>query len=308
MATNKIQAKAHIGGTNGGAALKYLGQTRTTNQSNDTTIQLTYQSTKEKLLQEINNLHIGGKDDDLSAYLSNIELKQDSGPFWNAVLTYTSNDPFSIIINVGTASTPTNYTCTTVMKSLALQTSQNYQYIWNHILIYLDTDNYNFATDVGDIHQWNSSNYKTPINASNGHLKWCKDASEMPTDPVYQDETPAGSSEAVPTPHYWKIAYECTKPGVEYYEFPTYEITQSSRSRGEPTWWKQNLPGKVLTPQQMRKTFGINTGEWLCHGGQIRYDGKAYDASCTYQWTPDEWDRDLYDEAEINNGGNPILP
>ena len=306
MATNKITTKAHIGGTNGGVALKYLGQTRTKDVSNNQTIQLTYQSTKDVLLNAVNALSIGGKDDDYG-YLSNVEIKQDSGPFWNAVLTYTSNDPYNIIINVGTASSPTNYTCTTVMKSLALQTSQNYKYIWNHVLIYLDTDNYT-PPAYSAVSACTKDNYKALTNASDGHLKWVKDASEMPTDPVYQDEVPTGGSEAVPTPHYWKIAYQCSKPGVEYYEFPVYEITQSSRSRGEPTWWKQNLPGKVLTPQQMRKTFGINTGEWLCHGGQIRYDGKAYDASCTYQWTPDEWDDDLYDEAETNNGGNPILP
>lgn len=297
--TNKITAKAHIGGSNGGAALKYMGQTRTTNQSNDTTIQLTYQSTKEKLLQEINNLHIGGKDDDLSAYLSNIELKQDNGPFWNAVLTYTSNDPYSIIINIGTADNPTTYTCNTIMKSMPLETSPNYKYIWNHVLIYLDTDGFQ-APALSAVSGYTSLDYKDLTNASSGHLKWVKDANELPTEPVYSEDDP-------PSAHYWKIACECTKPGVEYYEFPTYEITQSSRSRGEPTWWRQNLPGKVVAP---RKTFGINTGQWLCHGGQIRYDGKAYDASCTYQWTPDVWDRDLYITVTSNNSNvsNPILP
>lgn len=286
MATNKISTTGHIGGNTAGVAFKYLGQTRTTNQSNDTTIQLTYQSTKEKLLQEINNLHIGGKDDTYG-YLSNIELKQDSGPFWNAILTYTSNDPFSIIINIGTASTPTTYTCNTIMRSLALQTKSNYCYIWNHVLIYLDTDGYT-PPAYAQVSALNSSNYKTITNAASGHLKWIKDANQMPTDPVYQ---PAATEGEDPVPHYWKIAYQCTKPGVEYYEFPTYEITESSRSRGAPTWWKDRLPGKIVAP---RNTMGITGGEWLCHGGQLRYDGKAYDASCTYQWTPDTWDRDLY--------------
>ena len=300
--TNKIATKAHIGGTNGGVAIKYMGQTRTKDVSNNQTIQLTYQSTKDKLLTAINNLTIGGKDDDYG-YLSNIELKQDAGPFWNAVLTYTSNDPYSIIINIGSASGPTTYTCTTVMKSLALQTRENYKYIWNHILIYLDTDDYN-PPSYETVAALNSSNYKSIINASNGHLKWIKEANEMPTEPVYE-ETVGANNETVQTPHYWKIAYQCSKPGVEYYEFPTYEITQSSRSRGQPTWWKNNLPGKVIAPSN---TFGIVGGEWLCHGGQIHYDGKAYDASCTYQWTPDDWDDDLYDTASNSNGGNTILP
>lgn len=298
--TNRITTKAHIGGTNGGVALTYLGQTRTKDVSNNETIQLTYQSTKEQLLQAVNSLNIGGQDDNYG-YLSNIEIKQDSGPFWNAILTYTSNDPYNIIINIGTASTPTNYTCTTIMKSMPLETSPNYKYIWNHVLIYLDTEGYT-PPAYSAVSACTSLDYKSLTNASSGHLKWVKDANEMPTDPVYQPSDVEGED---PVPHYWKIAYQCSKPGVEYYEFPTYEITQSSRSRGEPTWWKQNLPGKVVAP---RKTFGITGGEWLCHGGQIHYDGKAYDASCTYQWTPDVWDRDLYNVAQTNNGGNPILP
>lgn len=306
MATNKITTKAHIGGSNGGVALKYQGQTQTKDSNGIRTTQITYQGTKDKILQAVNALSIGGYDDDISGYLTDINVKQDTGPFWNAVLTYNSTWSNQITIHIGKSTNPTIYTCTTIMRSLALQTKANYEYIWNHTLIYLDTDNFNYATIVGDIHQWNSSNYLTLINNSSGHLKWIKDDSQRPTDPVNVDQIPAGGSEPVSTPHYWKIAYTMTKPGVEYYEFPTYEITQASRSTQQPDWWKNNLPGKVVAPSN---TMGIEGGEWLCHGGQLRYDGKAYDASCTYQWTPDQWSRDLYDQGTSNNNsGNPILP
>ena len=300
MATNKITTKAHIGGTNGGVALKYQGQTQTKDSNGIRTTQITYQSTKDKLLQAVNALSIGGYDDSISGYLTDINIKQDSGPFWNAVLTYSSTWANQITIHIGKSSSPTIYTCNTIMKSLALQTRENYEYIWNHTLIYLDTDNYNYATDVGDIHQWNSSNYLTLINSSNGHLQWIKDDSQRPTEPVFEDQTTTvnGQQQTTSVPHYWKIAYAMTKPGVEYYEFPTYEITQASRSTQQPDWWKDKLPGKVVAPTD---TMGISGGEWLCHGGQLRYDGKAYDASCTYEWTPGQWDEDLYDEAETNN-------
>jgi hypothetical protein len=42
-------------------------------------------------------------------------------------------------------------------------------------------------TLVGDISGWNSSNYLNLINSSSGHLKWIKDDSQRPTDPVYED-------------------------------------------------------------------------------------------------------------------------
>lgn len=314
MATNKISTKAHIGGSNGGVALKYLGETYTKDTNGIRTTQITYQSTKDKLLQAVNALSIGGYDDDISGFLTDINVKQDSGPFWNAVLTYSSSYSNGLTIHIGKSSSPTTYTCNTIMKSLALQTRANYEYIWNHTLIYLDTENFNQAAMqalVGDISGWNSTNYLNLINSSSGHLQWIKDDSQRPTDPVYEDQTTTvnGQTQTTSTPHYWKIAYAMTKPGVDYYEFPTYEITQSSRSTEQPDWWRNELPGKVLLPSAMNNTMGIEDGEWLCHGGQLRYDGKAYDASCSYQWTPDQWDRDLYDQAEENNnGGNPILP
>lgn len=282
------QIKAHIGG--GSNYISFKGESYSKDLGNATTRQLVYQSTKDVLKTAAESLTIGSHDNTYG-YLTNWDLRQDgTGPFWTLTVTYSNQDPYSITVNIGTASSPTTYTCNTIMKSLALQTKSNYCYIWNHVLIYLDTDDYT-PPAYAQVSALNSSNYKTITNSSSGHLKWVKDANEMPTDPVYVDEIPAGGTEPVATPHYWKIAYECSKPGVDYYEFPTYEITQSSRSRGQPTWWKNNLPGKIVAPSN---TFGITGGQWLCHGGQIRYDGKAYDASCTYQWTPGTWDTDLY--------------
>ena len=306
MASNKIPTTNNIGGSNHGVVLKYLGETHAKDTNGIRTTVLTYQGTKDVILSAVNARSIGGWDDSISGYLTDINVKQDSGPFWNAVLTYSSSWSNGLTIHIGKSSNPTIYTCNTIMKSMPLQTRDNYCYIWNHTLIYLDADNFSQHLQTlvnnntaGNISGWNSTNYLNLINSASGHLKWIKDDSQRPTDPVY--ETPEATEQnpnPTPVPHYWKIAYAMTKPGVEYYEFPTYEITEASRSTQAPDWWKSKLPGKVVAPTD---TMGIQTGEWLCHGGQLRYDGKAYDASCTYQWTPDTWDRDLYDEPENNN-------
>lgn len=309
---NVVNTKSNIGGPSGGICFKYLGFSQTKNVDNITTTTVTYQATQAQLEAQIGTSPwtIGTVDNEWGR-LDNIELKPESGPFWNAILTYVNPPDAGIRISIGSSNSPTQRTLSVIMKSLALQTKDNYEYIWNHILIYLDTNNYNYATDVGDIHQWTSSNYKTPINASNGHLKWIRDASEIPTDPVFTDQTTTvnGQQQTTSVAHYWKIAYEATKPGVQYYEFPTYEVTQSGRYRSLTgiDWWRQNAPGKVVT-LTTTQTFGITDGEWLCLGGTVHYDGKTYEASCTYQWTPGEWDRDLYDVVENSNGGNPILP
>lgn len=287
------QIKNNVGG--GANNISFKGQSYSKDLGNATTRQLVYQGTKETLIAAAEGLTIGARDGTDQnpgyGYLMNWQLKQQDSVFWNLNVNYSNQDPYSITVNIGTATQPTTYTCTTIMKSLALQTRENYKYIWNHILIYLDTNSYS-PPAYSTVSALNSSNYKSIINSSSGHLKWIKDANEMPTDPVYEQSSVEGQP---PTPHYWKIAYQCSKPGVQYYQMPTYEITQSSRSRGQPTWWKNNLPGKIVAPSN---TFGITGGQWLCHGGQIRYDGKAYDASCTYQWTPGEWDTDLYDTTE----------
>lgn len=296
MASNRITPKTHIGNGSGQGGIALKSETHSKGLGNEVTIQFVYQGLKDGLLTAANALTIGGKDDNYG-YLTTWEIKPDTGPFWNLFVNYSSNNPYAITVSIGTASSTSDrtYTCNTIMKSMPLQTKSNYKYIWNHVLIYLDTDNYtppSLATVSGYTCKNDNTNYKNLTNASNGHLKWIKDANQMPTEPVYEETVNQESGETEQVPHYWKIAWDAQKPGVDYYQMPVYEITEASRTTQQPSWWKNNLPGKIVAPSEK---FGINTGEWLCHGGQMRYDGKVYDASCTYQWTPGTWDTDLYD-------------
>lgn len=307
---NVVNTKSNIGGPSGGICFKYLGFSQTKNVDNITTTTVTYQATQAQLEAQIGTSPwtIGTVDNEWGR-LDNIELKPESGPFWNAILTYVNPPDSGIRISIGSTNSPTQRSLNVIMKSLALQTRENYKYIWNHVLIYLDTDNYT-CPDYAQVSGLTNSDYKSIINSSSGHLKWVRDASEMPTDPVYQDQTTStvNGNQTVSTPHYWKIAYECSKPGVQYYEVPAYEITEQGRYRSLNgiTWWRQNAPGKIVT-LTTTQTFGITDGEWLCLGGTVHYDGKTYEANCTYQWSPTQWDRDLYDEVTTSNGGN-LLP
>ena len=297
MAT-RIQTSTHVGGQ--GNHITFKEQTYSKDLGNATTRQLVYQGTKAALFAAAETLVIGQRDGTDQnpgyGYVIGWELKQQDSVFWNLYVNYSNQNPYAITVNMGTAEHSTTYTCVTVMKSMPLQTHQNYKYIWNHILIYLDTDNFSPSDALtADINTYTATTYIDPINRSNGHLKWIKEANQMPTEPVYETPAPTQQNrDPQPVPHYWKIAYSCTKPGVDYYQMPTYEVTQSSRSRGKPNWWKNNLPGKVADPREDFDIKQYKGGQWLCLGGQIRDDGKAYDASCTYQWTPGQWDRELY--------------
>lgn len=289
------QIKAHIGG--GSNYISFKGETYSKDLGNAIKRQLVYQSTKNVLLPVAESLTIGSYDNDYK-YLISWDLKQDgTGPFWNLFVNYSNENPYNITVNIGETapSTPNIHTCNIVMKSMPLQTLNNYRYIWNHTLIYLDTYVAGTTTSYPKPAQntvigLSAANQNDFINNSNGHLKWIKEPNEIPTEPVYQTQTVNG--EEVEVPHYWKIAYESTKPGVDYYQMPTYEITQSTRSKAIPSWWRTDKqPGKRYDPTEK---FSIAGGDWLCLGGQIRYDGKAYEASVSYQWTPGEWDPDLY--------------
>ena len=95
----------------------------------------------------------------------------------------------------------------------------------------------------------------------------------------------------------WIIMQDKTKPGVETYDYPVYEITESSRysNKNKAGWAVQHRAGRISSPTL--GTFGISYGNWLCEGATISYDGKDWVSTCTYVHSPDGWDTDLYSSS-----------
>lgn len=90
-------------------------------------------------------------------------------------------------------------------------------------------------------------------------------------------------------------------PGVDSYDFPIYELTESSKhgSQKQAGWAIAKKAGKIAKPEN--GDFDITTkfkGDWLCEGGTISYDGRYWVATVTYTHSPDKdgWNKHLYDE------------
>jgi hypothetical protein len=97
----------------------------------------------------------------------------------------------------------------------------------------------------------------------------------------------------------WKLVKDKQKPGYEGYDYPIYELTESSKhsSKKAAGWAIAKKAGKISDPDN--GDFGIKSklgGDWLCEGGQISFDGKYWIASCTFAHSPDGWDQDIYKE------------
>jgi len=77
-------------------------------------------------------------------------------------------------------------------------------------------------------------------------------------------------------------------------------LTESSKhgSEKQAGWVIKNKMGKIAKPENgdfdIVKKYG---GNWLVTGADIGYDGKYWISKCTYLYSPDGWDEDLYDKA-----------
>lgn len=88
-----------------------------------------------------------------------------------------------------------------------------------------------------------------------------------------------------------------TKPGVESFDFPSWEITEVSKhgSDKQAGWTFAKKAGRISEPEN--GDFGITKkygGNWLCEGGSVHYDGRYWIATRVFLYSPDGWDEDIY--------------
>lgn len=214
--------------------------------------------------------------------LMSIKVSQEDGPVWACELEwnveYDSEGNPSPEGSYG----PTESSLTVRMLSLPLENRTNYLTNWNYNLIGLGTDVvpdwWETASDLVISGETDAATYR-----------WIKEASEIPL------EKTDGKS--------WKMLKEKTMPGVETYDFPIYELTEIGKhsTQNQAGWAVAERSGLIATPQN--GDFGITdklSGDWLCEGGSVSYDGKWWIATCTYAHSPDGWDTRLYNELHPN--------
>lgn len=318
--SNNYETGSIGGSSTPGVKYTYLGFTQTkTNNSLNT--QQSFQSTKEQLQWMRDNestWQIGYNHPDYGRVESvNIEQKDT---FWTATINYTN--PLNNGITIHTPDDlPYNTNLDIAMLSLPLEKHPNYVYNWNHLLISLYSLIDFQSIQIPDPTKISKDLAMEMYNASSGTLRWIKDQSQIPVQKqliTLYDEQGQPTGEQVYRP--WVIAsiraeggnytqIQRQKPGVEYYEVPTYEITEWGQYKSPSQCkWALVEGGKLAYP--LLGDFGIQNyyhpdlltgtltaGYWLCEGGNITFDGKYYNATCKYIWSPQPsgWDLDLYE-------------
>lgn len=293
----------NIGGGANNITFEYKGFTQTKSTTNFTTVE-TYNGTETTLKKGMNT---GDKPDEASGNnkwkpgyihpdygrLDNVTIKQTDGPFWQAVVTYNNSLIYGGGGGEGEEQRATSASLDVVMKSMPLETHPQYKYLWNHILIrkgeYEDG-----SIDIDDratVAALDISSAMIIANRSSGYLRWIKNDSQIPTEITYRQDSPDSGSQ--PVPEVWTVAQYMTKPGVQYYEMPSYVIREYGRYNNLSTsyWFTTIRAGRRAEPTITN--FGITSGEWLCLGGTSSFDGKYYQCDCSYEWSPD-WDHEIY--------------
>ena len=101
----------------------------------------------------------------------------------------------------------------------------------------------------------------------------------------------------------WHCMHNMKKPGVSSFDYPVYEMTETSKHVGKKAagWAIAEVAGRINQPKygdfEITEKLG---GNWLCLGGTVSYNGEFWQASRTYQHSPDGWDNDIYKERQVS--------
>lgn len=280
MSIPSSYSQGSIGGgssPNGDVKFSYLGFTQTKNSDNLIT-KITYQGTKQRLIQERDKpsadggtWYIGYWRDDYGR-LQSVDINQQSGPFYHATVNF--NKPLTLGISFSTGDgVPQETTLDISMTSLPLQKSKNYDYRWNHALIATTSSSteYNWpeldslittiqnpytGSTLTKNDRWDQKIAYMIYNKGKGgkfaktlDLQWVDDPTITP-DRGLADWTELNSNnKPVPKNLPWTVVFYPRKPGVDHFEFPTYTITQTGKYNSRLSCaWAMKTGGMLAYP------------------------------------------------------------
>lgn len=142
-------------------------------------------------------------------------------------------------------------------------------------------------------------------------LMWLDDPSVTPDRGLADWSETNSQGKPLPQNYEWSVVYYPQKPGVDNWEFPIFTITESGKYTSPLSCaWAIRRSGCLAFPDlgdygiQMYYHPNLSTATsastpscyWKCDGGTIQFDGKYYNATCKYSYSPDPkgWDRQLY--------------
>lgn len=208
--------------------------------NNGRTTEETYTGYKEQCEQFISTYRIGQFSPDYGT-LSNISLSQEDGPYWTVALEWSvEKNENGEDQGTGNSYGPTSSSLTVRMLSLPLEKSAKYRTNWNYILV-------GYNTKVIPDWWYTTKSLTIPEGFENKY-KWIKENSELLTlDPPVTKENIENENLITSK---WKIVKDKTKPGVESYDYPIYELTESSKhsSKTSAGWAVAKKAGKIESP------------------------------------------------------------
>lgn len=318
----------------GDVKLQYLGFQQSRNLYNLVTNQ-TYQGTKERLQHQRDTVWINGTWDTNLGRLQNVDIKQQAGPFYVATVTWTkpispqitinmdSDQPQERNLEVAMISKPIethpNYDYRwnhTLIATTSAAANATYLFPQLDQLIASITNPYTGNTLTKN-DRWDEAiaimlqrkgkdqQFKPTLN-----LRWLDESTTPDRGLADFTELDATTRKPKGKNYPWRVAFYPRKPGVDHYEIATYVLTESGRynSRNNCSWCIKQGGGLAFP---FMGDFGIQayyhpamsnitssqppSAYWKCQGGTIEYDGKYYNASCKYTWSPDPkgWDLEI---------------
>lgn len=244
-----------------------------------------YQGTRELCEEAMQELKVNTNNPE-NGNLESVRMTQDEGPIWNLELRYAIENTTS----KGSGYGPNKSELAVRMISMPLESKKEYRRKWNYHL---------YATkkgaDTPDF--WNSATYDNDgIQGTKYEYDGRQDMSGAPT--FYSWGQSYSDCPTLPQGSIWYRIKKMRKPGVESFDYPSYELTERAKhtTQKQAGWAISKKAGKIANPENgdfgIAKKFG---GDWLCEGGSIAWNGKYWESQVTYLFSPDGWDKDLYD-------------
>lgn len=218
-------------------------------------------------------------------YLQRWHKTQNGADIWQVELEYTQSFEWGSYSNVPPTVVGQKSAQLSVKNlQLPLENLENYLWNWNYYLIQKADSKENTS-----LPSWweslgkDSQGYLQEIpDADADDYKWVHSMSEKPDGPDEQGNR-------------WYFVAMPTKPGVDYYDWATFVVTESAKYRSASSAGSainKNI-NHIIAPSN---TFGLNWGNWKLSEANVSYDGKAWIGTCVYEHSGDElgWDESLY--------------
>lgn len=265
--------------------IKYRGVTRE-KSSDEFITTIIYQGSKEVCEEALKHFRVNTTNKEYGN-LESVRMTQDAGPFWNIEVHYSTENDTS----KGSGYGPNQSELNVRMISMPLESKKNYHKRWNFNL-------YATKKNAPTPDFWNTADYEN--DGIRGDYEYGGgDPSQAPKGAYYCWGKNYSDCPALPQGSNWFKIKKMTKPGIESYDYPSYELTERNKhtTQQRAGWAIAKKSGKIAKPEN--GDFGITSkygGDWLCEGGTISWNGRYWESQISYLYSPTGWDQSIYND------------